>query len=56
MSFKFFNVTIGMERVIYNPRGTIVSSYAWSLGFASNNVAKTYVLLQGLNLAKTLNA
>jgi ribonuclease HI len=44
----------GAERVILDPRGNQVVKYAWSLGHASNNQAKEYALIKGVQLAKGL--
>jgi ribonuclease HI len=45
---------VGARWVLTNPKGTIVFSYAWNLGLASNNQVEAYVLLQGVNLASSI--
>jgi ribonuclease HI len=32
------------------PGGTMVLTYAWGLGIASNNLVETYALMQGIQL------
>jgi ribonuclease HI len=45
---------IGVGGVILEPRGNHIVKYAWILGQATNNQAKEYTLLKGVQLAKGL--
>ena len=44
-----------MGGIIYDPRGNIVSTYAWGIGHKSSNEAEWLVLLFGLDLLRKKN-
>ena len=46
---------VGAHGIIFDPRGNIVSSYAWGLGRKTNNEAEWLVLYFRMNLARQLN-
>ena len=43
-----------MGGIIFDPRGNIVSSFAWGLGRKTNNEAEWLALFFGLELARQL--
>jgi hypothetical protein len=40
--------------IICNPRGHIITSYAWGLGSMKNNEAEAYALFEGIRLAQSM--
>ena len=44
----------GGRGLILSPKGTIESSYEWSLGTLTNNSVEDYALYQGLKVATSL--
>ena len=45
---------VGVGGIIFDPGGNIVSSYAWGLGYKTNNEVEWLALFFGLELAKHL--
>jgi ribonuclease HI len=45
---------VGVGGILFDPRGTSIKNLTWGLGITFNNLAKTYALLRGLQIAKEM--
>jgi hypothetical protein len=45
---------VGVDDILYDLGGTTITTYAWGLNIVSNNLAKVYALLRGIQLDKEL--
>lgn len=43
-----------MGGIIRNPKGNLVTSYAWGLGNVSNNTVEAYVLWEDIEIAREM--